>query len=68
MDAHGQPRETQFHIEDPAHLIEAVSACIQGGDIDHILCNSAGLELSDSIMNHLMNQFNYKEVTFELNH
>lgn len=63
----GQPRETQFHIDDPARLVEAVSACIQGGNIDHVLCNPAGLGLSDAIKNHLTTQFAYGDITFELN-
>jgi len=48
-------------------LIEAISACINSGHIDHVLCNYAGLGLSDSIQEYLMHQFNYGEITFELN-
>ena len=67
VDENGQPKETQFHIAEPEKLIEAVSACINAGHIDHVLCNYAGLGLSDSLQNYLMNQFNYNEITFELN-
>ena len=63
----GQPRETHFNIDDPERLVEAISACISGGHIDHVLCNQAGLGLSDSIKNYLMTQYAYGEVIFELN-
>ena len=63
----GQPRETQFHIDDPERLVEAVAACIQSGNIDHVLCNPSGLGLGDTIKNYLMSQFSYGNVTFELN-
>ena len=67
MTEDGQPRETQFHIDDPERLVEAVSGCIQGGNIDHVLCNKAGLGLADSIKNYLMTQYAYNDITFELN-
>lgn len=67
LDDNGQPRETQFHIAEPERLVEAISATISGGNIDHVLCNVAGLGLADSIMNHLSTQFNYGTCTFEIN-
>ena len=67
LDDSVQPRETQFHITDPERLVEAISATIQGGNIDHVLCNATGLGLADAILNHLSTQFNYGTCTFEIN-
>ena len=67
MNDDGQPRETQFHIAEPERLVEAISAAIQGGHIDHVLCNETGLGLAPAIKNYLMSQFSYEDVEFELN-
>jgi hypothetical protein len=67
LDDNGQPRETQFHIAEPERLIEAISATISGGHIDHVLCNASGLGLADAISNHLSTQFEYNNCVFEIN-
>ena len=67
VDDNGQPRETHFHIGEIEKLVEAVSATITGGNIDHVLCNVPGLGLADSINNHLSTQFSYNNCIFELN-
>ena len=66
-DEKGLPRDTQFTIDDPAHLVEAVSAVIQGADIDHVVCNAAGLQLSSAINTYLKTKFAYRDCVFELN-
>lgn len=63
----GSPKEINFNIEDPEHLVEAVSAIINSTNIDHVLCNQAGLGLSDSIKSYLMTQYNARSCEFELN-
>ncbi len=66
-DDQGQPRETQFNITEPANLVEAVSAAIQFGNIDHVTCNEPGLGLSSAIKQYLLTHFNQYNCEFELN-
>lgn len=67
LDDNGQPRETHYNIADLNNLIEAISASIECGHIDHVLCNVAGLGLADAINQNLSTQFNNHTCVFEIN-
>ena len=66
-DDNGTPKEMQFNLEDPARLVEAVSGILDATNIDHVLCNNAGLELSDAIKTYMLKKYSDKQVEFEIN-